>query len=85
MKWTDSRDIAIALEWKAPTLTIRLRDFDVEPFDPTQAPAVDITRPISERRAGGLGLHLIRQIADRIEYAYQDRNSTITVTKRLTP
>ncbi len=80
-----TRDIAIALDWDASTLTIRLRDFDVEPFDPTQAPSVDTTRPISERRAGGLGLHLVRQIADRIDYTYEGRNSTITVAKRLAP
>ena len=62
-------------------LAIRLRDFDVERFDPTQTPPVDTSRPIAERRAGGLGIHLVRQIADRIHYDYQGRDSTITVTK----
>lgn len=76
-------EIAIALDWTDSTLTLRLRDFGVEPFDPTAAPAVDTGRPISERRAGGLGIHLVRRMADRLEYAYEDRCSTITVTKRL--
>ena len=75
------REIEIALDWRAPTLAIRLRDFDVERFDPTETPPVDTSRPIDERRAGGLGIHLVRQIADRIHYDYQGRDSTITVTK----
>jgi anti-sigma regulatory factor (Ser/Thr protein kinase) len=77
------REIEIALEWRAPTLAIRLRDFDVERWDPTESPPVDTSRPIAERRAGGLGIHLVRQIADRILYNYDDRGreSTITVTK----
>ena len=75
------REIEIALEWNAPMLAIRLRDFDVERFDPTQTPPVDTSRPIAERQAGGLGIHLVRQIADRIHYDYQGRDSTITVTK----
>lgn len=75
------REIEIALEWRAPMLAIRLRDFDVERFDPTETPPVDTSRPITERRSGGLGIHLVRQIADRIDYDYQGRESTITVTK----
>lgn len=76
-------EIAIALDWNDATLTLRLRDFGVEPFDPTTSPAVDTRRPVSERRAGGLGIHLVRSMADRLEYAYENRCSTITVTKRL--
>ncbi|MGE5176163.1 MAG: ATP-binding protein [Hyphomicrobiales bacterium] len=75
--------IEVALDREDSMLRIRLRDFDVEPFDVTEAPEVDVHRPIQERRAGGLGLHFVRQIADRVEYDYRDRTSTITVTKRL--
>ena len=31
----------------------------------------------------GLGLHLVRKMADRLEYAYEDGRSRITVTKRV--
>jgi serine/threonine-protein kinase RsbW len=78
-------EISIALDWTDSTLTLRLKDFGVEPFDPTTAPNVDTERPIAERRAGGLGIHLVRLMADRLEYAYEGRCSTITVTKRLAP
>ena len=75
------REIEIGLDWTAPTMAIRLRDFDAERFDPTDVPPVDVTRPLGERHAGGLGIHLVRQIADRIDYDYENRESTITVTK----
>jgi|SRR5688572_32986644 len=75
-------EVALALHWKPPTLTLRLRDFGVEPFDVTRVPAPDLAAPLLARRPGGLGIHLVRRIADRIEYAYQNGN-TVTVTKRL--
>ena len=76
-------DIEVALAREADGLRMTLRDFNVERFDVTGTPDVDISRPISERKAGGLGLHLVRRMADRFEYDYQDRVSTITVWKRL--
>lgn len=76
-------EIEISLARDAEGLRLTLRDFNVDRFDVTATPDVDTTRPISERKAGGLGLHLVRRIADRFEYDYRDRVSTITVWKRL--
>jgi anti-sigma regulatory factor (Ser/Thr protein kinase) len=64
-------------------LTVRLTDFDVEPFDVTRAPAVDIDKPLAERQIGGLGLHLVRKMADTLRYEFADRRSTITFTMTL--
>jgi serine/threonine-protein kinase RsbW len=38
------------------------------PFDPTQAPAADVTAPLADRLKGGLGIHLMRQIMRDFEY-----------------
>ena len=78
-----NEDIAIALDWQRPVLTVRLRDFDVNPYDVTHPPPNDLGKPIEERRSGGLGLHFVKQIADGLDYHWADRVSTITVTKRL--
>jgi anti-sigma regulatory factor (Ser/Thr protein kinase) len=75
-------EIEIQLERSGPAVTAVLRDFDVEPFDVTCAPEMDVTRPLEERQPGGLGLHLVHQIADSLCYDYRDRTSTITVTVR---
>jgi serine/threonine-protein kinase RsbW len=77
-------EIELALDYAGSTVTIVLRDFDVEPYDITLARPVDTSAPLSERRAGGLGLHLVKQVADSVRYAHDNHNTTITVTKRLT-
>ena len=38
------------------------------PFDPSAAPPPDLAGSIDERDPGGLGIHLLRQMADRVEY-----------------
>lgn len=78
-------DVEIGLDREGSVLTIVLRDFDVEPFDPTQAPPLDTSRPLAERGRGGMGLHLVKQMTESLEYHYQDRTSTITLTKKLEP
>ncbi len=85
VKYNDSssNDIRIELDHRADILRIRLTDFDVDRFDPTEAAAVDINMPLSERRAGGLGIHLVKTMMDQIEYEYKDRNSSVTLIKNL--
>jgi anti-sigma regulatory factor (Ser/Thr protein kinase) len=79
----NSHDIALSLGHAPDRLTVQLTDFDVEPFDVTKAPMVDIDKPLQERQIGGLGLHLVRKMADTLQYDYVDRRSTITFTKAL--
>ena len=55
----------------------------VDAFDVTHAPTVDIDKPLAERQPGGLGLHLVQQMATTLQYEYTERRSTITFTKSL--
>jgi phosphoserine phosphatase len=60
-----------------------ISDYDVERFDVTRAPDPAIDLPLAERRPGGLGLHLIRKLADHLAYDYSEaeRRSRITFRK----
>ena len=65
---------------------VTLTDYDVDPFDVTKAPDVDIELPIEQRTPGGLGLHLIRRLVDNIKYEYstESRESRTTFRKTRT-
>jgi len=76
-------DITVALEKTENAITLRIRDFDVEDFDVSKPPDVNTRAPLRERRAGGLGLHLIHTIMDQVGYAHENRISTITLVKYL--
>jgi anti-sigma regulatory factor (Ser/Thr protein kinase) len=52
-------------------------------FDPTQAPDADITLSAEERQIGGLGIFLIRQIMNKVEYQRIDGQNVLTLGKEL--
>lgn len=54
------------------------------PFDPTQKGEIDTTLSAEERGIGGLGIHLIRQIMDTINYERVDGKNVLTLRKKLT-
>jgi len=78
-----SGEVAIAIARSGATVTLTVRDFDVEAFDVSRPRPVDVGAPIEQRTPGGLGLFLIHQLADEVRYDYRDRVSTVTVTKTL--
>lgn len=50
-------------------------------FDPADAPAPDLDSPWDQRRAGGLGCHLLRQMMDEVKYARREHDNVLTVVK----
>ena len=54
-----------------------------KPFDPTAKAEVDITQSAEDRSIGGLGIHLIRQIMDHINYERVDGHNILTLIKKL--
>ena len=54
-----------------------------KPFDPTTKGEVDTTLPAEERSIGGLGIHLVKQLMDSIQYEYKDGHNVLTLKKRI--
>ena len=79
----NDQKIVVALRHAGRELSVSLTDFDVDRFDPTSRPDVDVSLPLDARRPGGLGIHLIKVLTDRVEYEYVDRRSTTTFFKTL--
>jgi anti-sigma regulatory factor (Ser/Thr protein kinase) len=74
-------EIHIILQKETDRITVKLTDFDVDSFDITQLKPYDIHQTLHDRPVGKLGIHIVKQLMDRISYHYQDRNSTITLVK----
>ena len=55
-----------------------------KPFDPTVLPEVDTTLPAKERRIGGLGIHIVRQFMDSINYERSGNLNILAIRKNLT-
>lgn len=53
------------------------------PFDPTQKGDVDTTLPAEERPIGGLGIHLVKQIMDKVSYQYVGNQNILTLEKNI--
>ena len=53
------------------------------PFDPTAKSEVDTTLSAEERPIGGLGIHMVRQIMDSINYERTDGKNVLTLRKKL--
>jgi anti-sigma regulatory factor (Ser/Thr protein kinase) len=54
---------------------------DGREFDPRQAPAPE-PQPAGRREPGGLGIHLVKQLVDRLEYERIDGRNRTVVTKQ---
>jgi len=53
------------------------------PFDPTAKEDVDTTLSVEDRPIGGLGIHLVRQLMDSINYERIDNQNVLTLRKKL--
>jgi len=56
-------------------------------FDPEKIPRPVLSKAITERKPGGLGLFIINQLMDEVVYKFKDRDNgrnSITVIKYLT-
>jgi len=53
------------------------------PFNPLDSDTPDITADLAVRQAGGLGIHVVKQLADQIEYHYQAEINCLRLRKAL--
>lgn len=52
-------------------------------FNPLDVPSPDLNAPLHERELGGLGLHLVRSLMDRVDYRREDTKNVLTLMKRI--
>ena len=74
--------IEITLKLSANELALTVTD-DGHPFNPLELPEPDIHLPMEDRPIGGLGIHLLRKMSDRMEYERTGGKNQITLRKSL--
>lgn len=75
-------DIGVALAIDGGAVTVTLTENDVDEFDVTRPIEVDTGAALEQRKPGGLGLYLLQNIVDRLDYEYCNRRSRVIFTKR---
>jgi anti-sigma regulatory factor (Ser/Thr protein kinase) len=82
--YDDSAEHTIEVELKlsAGELVLTVTD-DGHPFNPLELPEPDTSLPMEERPIGGLGIHLLRKISDRMDYARTEGRNRLTLHKSL--
>lgn len=74
-----AHQITIELRLTPDRAVLRVTD-DGKEFDPLAAPAPDLELPLEERKVGGVGIHLVRTLAEHLEYSRSGGKNVITAT-----
>ncbi len=72
--------IVIVLSAADQSFTMIVTD-DGHPFDPLSVPPPDLSLDIQDRPIGGLGIYLLRELADKITYERRGDRNRLTLTK----
>ena len=75
-----SVEVRMAVEGKE--LVLEVTD-DGIPFNPLERAPVDVDAPIEERTVGGLGIHLIRNLMDEVDYDRVGNGNRLRMIKSL--
>ena len=52
---------------------------DGTPYDPTETPEPDLDALLEDRPIGGLGVHLVRELAQRFDYSHVDGKNRVRI------
>lgn len=69
--------IECGLRREGTRVVLRLADRDVEPFDESSIPA-----PLTREGEGGLGVHIVRRLTERLTYDWAAGVMTVTAVLR---
>ena len=77
-------EIELRIEDRGPEFRVEVMDSGAT-VDPRTVPRVDLGRYVSERRTGGLGVHLMEKIMDSVTFRRTARRNVCCLVKRKVP
>jgi sigma-B regulation protein RsbU (phosphoserine phosphatase) len=74
-------EIEIRVGLAGDTVRLEVRDH-ARPFNLLEAPGPDLEVPLDDRPSGGLGVHLVRRLMDRVDYAREEGENRLILERR---
>ncbi|MDX1377483.1 MAG: ATP-binding protein [Anaerolineales bacterium] len=79
-KGMDPGSIILSFRIESDRILVQITDFG-HVFEPAEAKKPDVEAALEDRPLGGLGLYLIYQTMDNIDYESSEEGNTLTFTK----
>jgi serine/threonine-protein kinase RsbW len=79
-KGMDPGSIILSFRIELDRILVQITDFG-HVFEPVEAPKPDVEAALEDRELGGLGLYLIYQTMDNIDYQSSEDGNTLIFTK----
>jgi serine/threonine-protein kinase RsbW len=77
-----NQDVEARLTVKDGVITAEIEDGGRE-FNPLNVPPPDLSADLDKRALGGLGIHLVKSLMDKVEYRREGSKNVLTVRKRI--
>jgi serine/threonine-protein kinase RsbW len=77
-----NQDVEARLVVKDGVISAEIEDSG-RAFNPLDAPPPDLTANLDERALGGLGIHLVRSLMDKVDYRREGAKNVLTIRKRI--
>lgn len=74
--------VHVAFKLAGDRLTVIVED-DAPLFNPLDAPPADTSSPLEQRRAGGVGIELVRSLLESVRYEHTGSRNRLTMTDRI--
>ena len=79
---TEEHELCVDIAIRDRLLTLEFRESGA-PFNPLEQPAPDLDADILDRPTGGLGLHLVRQVAEMAVYQRMGNYNVLRLSLRI--
>ena len=78
----EEHEIILFVEMTNDRVVITVPD-DGTPFKPRSGSELDLTVALQERKIGGLGIHLVKNVMDEVRYDRQANRNVVSAVKYL--
>lgn len=74
--------VNLGFDYSDNIVTLQLRDRGIE-FNPLAVDAPKKNLSLEDRKEGGFGIYLVREMMDKVEYTYENGENVLTFRKRI--